>query len=136
MGTVCPDNGFVLGNFSCACNPGYYVQPGTTSCTFFVPARGSSDSDGYALSNVSVSYLFREYVTANRITAVQTWLLSATAVLAAIWLAFCFLMRKGNLKDGRSAWFRWRYWISRLDFVYAKDHWLVINLLLGLYLLQ
>lgn len=40
------------------------------------------------------------------------------------WLVFCFFLRFMSLGDGRNAWFKIRWWISRLDISFATRHWL------------
>lgn len=40
------------------------------------------------------------------------------------WLFFCLFLRFMKPGDGRSIWFRMRWWVSRLDVCFATRHWL------------
>lgn len=45
-------------------------------------------------------------------------------MLLLFWLFFCLFLRFMKPGDGRSIWFRMRWWVSRLDVCFATRHWL------------
>ncbi|MCD7470898.1 hypothetical protein HAX54_011100 [Datura stramonium] len=60
-----------------------------------------------------------------RLTQSQAVFLEATLIMLLSWFCFCFFARCAPLGDGRSIWFKIRWWISRLDICFASRHWLV-----------
>lgn len=80
-------------------------------------------------SGVDYSIGFPETVfnfdSIKKFTQSQAVFLEATLVMLLSWLLLCLILRLvGPLGDGRSRWFRIRWWISRLDFCFATRHWL------------
>lgn len=57
-------------------------------------------------------------------TQSQALVLETTTLAVGLWLIFCIVLRFCPLDDGRSRWFRLRYWLSRLDVCFNTRHWL------------
>ncbi|PON99922.1 hypothetical protein TorRG33x02_043400 [Trema orientale] len=79
--------------------------------------------DYYAISFPETTF---EFDSIKKFTKSQAVFLEATLVLLVSWLRFCLflrLMKPGN--DGRSIWFRLKWWVSTLDIYFATEHWLV-----------
>lgn len=57
-------------------------------------------------------------------TQSQALFLETTILAVGLWLIFCIVLRFCPLDDGRSRWFRLRYWLSRLDICFNTRHWL------------
>lgn len=126
----CPDNGFRYNNSQCACNPGYYYTASNRSCQLF-----SNGENVELRSGVDYSIAFPETIfdfdSIKKFTQSQAVFLEATLVMLVSWLFFCLIVRiVSPLRDGRSRWFKIRWWISRLDVCFATRHWLVRLLLL------
>jgi len=82
-------------------------------------------------SGVDYSISFPETIFSfdqiKKFTQSQAVFLEITAFLLAIWLLFCGLVRLAKLGDGRTVWFKIRWWISRLDICFSTKHYLVIG---------
>ncbi|XP_047327969.1 uncharacterized protein LOC124931529 [Impatiens glandulifera] len=122
----CPANSFIYNSTLCACNPGYFIAAGNNNktCELF-----ASDSQSLVVnSGVDYSINFPETIfsfdSIKKFTQSQAVFLEATAVLLVSWLCFCLFVRFRKLDDGRSIWFRIRWWISRLDISFSTRHWL------------
>ncbi|XP_068660889.1 uncharacterized protein [Aristolochia californica] len=123
-GSACPPNSFRFNSTLCACNPGYLLDPTGGSCTLFRVAPEEwafSSGINYAIKFPATIFSF-DSIT--KITNSQAIFLEATLVALLSWLLFCLALRFGKINDGNSIWFTLRWWISRLDFVYATQHWL------------
>ncbi|KAK1289505.1 hypothetical protein QJS10_CPB18g00727 [Acorus calamus] len=123
-GKSCPANSFSYNTSLCACNPGYYNASGG-ACTLF---EGGWD-DWQVRSGVDDPPTFLSTVlsfdTIRRFTQSQAVFLEATLFAVVSWLVFCLVIRFLRIDDeGRSVWFRIRWWISRFDVCYATRHWL------------
>jgi hypothetical protein len=57
-------------------------------------------------------------------TKSQALFLEATTLAVGLWLILCIVLRFCPLDNGRSRWFRLRYWLSRLDVCFNTRHWL------------
>ncbi|XP_064977490.1 uncharacterized protein LOC135619421 isoform X2 [Musa acuminata AAA Group] len=120
----CPAMAFRYNGTLCACNPGRYLVNG--SCALF-----ETGGDWMVSSGVSPAPTFLTTVLPiddiKRFTQSQAVLLEATLVLLLVWLAFCLALRFTRVDNGRSFWFRLRWWISRFDTFYDTKHWLDDN---------
>ncbi|XP_058183231.1 uncharacterized protein LOC131301101 isoform X2 [Rhododendron vialii] len=120
----CPPNSFPYNETLCACNPGCLYNATAATCQLF---RVFGD-EWVTSSGVDYTLSFPETIFAfdsiKRFTQSQAVFLEATLVLLLSWLAFCFFVRLGKLRDGRTVWFQIRWWISRLDICFATRHWL------------
>ncbi|XP_073525988.1 uncharacterized protein [Phyllobates terribilis] len=120
----CPENSILYNNSQCACSPGYLFNSTTNACSLF----NFSPSEWVIKSGVDYATVFPENIFSlhqiSKFTQSQTVFLEATVVILLSWLVFCYVLRFGNLEDGRSIWFRIRWWISRLDVCFATRHWL------------
>ncbi|KAL6977077.1 hypothetical protein U1Q18_025872 [Sarracenia purpurea var. burkii] len=121
----CPLNSFLYTTSLCACDPGHLYNATTKSCDLF---RVFGD-EWVVESGVDYSISFFpetifSFDSIKKFTQSQALFLEATFVLLVSWLAFCFFVRCGKLHDGRTIWFRIRWWISRLDICFATRHWL------------
>ncbi|KAM7497655.1 hypothetical protein LguiA_022069 [Lonicera macranthoides] len=116
---------FQYNNTLCFCNPGYIYNTTTRNCSLFqVRAEDWLVMD----SGVEYSITFPETIfsfdSIKKFTQSQAVFLEATVVILLSWLFFCFFVRFGSLGDGRTPWFKIRWWISRLDISFATRHWL------------
>lgn len=121
---ACPPNSLRFNTTLCACNPGYLYNPIANNCTLFQ----SSPEDWIINSGIDYSITFPvtifSFDSIKKFTKSQAVFLEATLVLLVSWLLFCLFVRFTKLGDGKSAWFRVRWWISRLDVCYGTRHWL------------
>lgn len=121
----CPDNSFRYNTTLCACNPGFLFDGRSRSCQLF------SELDPVELrSGVDYSIPFPQTIfdfdSIKKYTQSQAVFLEATVAMLVSWLLFCLLVRLlCPLGDGRSPWFKIRWWISRLDVCFSTRHWLV-----------
>ncbi|XP_052185525.1 uncharacterized protein LOC127797067 [Diospyros lotus] len=121
----CPFNSFRYNTSLCACDPGYLYNATTKACELFrVSAAEWVVGSGvdYSISIIPESIF--SFNSIRKFTQSQAIFLEATLVMLLSWLVFCFFVRFGRLRDGRSVWFRIRWWISRLDISFATRHWL------------
>ncbi|KAK8941793.1 hypothetical protein KSP40_PGU004696 [Platanthera guangdongensis] len=122
----CPSNAFRYNGSFCSCDPGYWRQP-NGSCALF------SGGEWVTNSGVSSPSIFLTTVlpldNIRRFTQSQAVLLEATLAVLLAWLLFCFLLRFAPLHSRRRhpILFRLRWWISRFDFFFSKEHWLEDN---------
>ncbi|XAR65825.1 hypothetical protein NMG60_11011783 [Bertholletia excelsa] len=120
----CPLHSFLYNASLCACDAGYWYNATAKGCELF----NVSQTEWILESGVDYSVNFPETVFSfdyiKKFTQSQAVFLEATFVLLLSWLAFCFFVRFGGLGDGRTIWFRIRWWISRLDICFATRHWL------------
>ncbi|MCD9637753.1 hypothetical protein HAX54_021193 [Datura stramonium] len=123
----CPSNSFPYNATQCECNPGYLFNFTSRSCYLFNewgPVESDSGVDYPSLSFPGSNTLF-DFDSIRRLTQSQAVFLEATLIMLLSWLCFCFFARCAPLGDGRSIWFKIRWWISRLDICFASRHWLV-----------
>ncbi|KAL8517779.1 hypothetical protein ACS0TY_009195 [Phlomoides rotata] len=124
---ACPTHAFLYNTTQCACNPGYLFNSTANSCALFSehgpPLVLSTGIDyGSALTFPGTIFSFDSI---KKFTQSQAVFLEATLVMLLCWLSFCLLLRLFPLgSDGRSLWFKIRWWISRLDISFATRHWL------------
>ncbi|WOL11961.1 hypothetical protein Cni_G20725 [Canna indica] len=122
-GGACPARAFRFNGTLCACDPGLYMANG--SCVGFeaggewVVSSGVSPSPTFLTTVIPIDSI-------KRFTQSQAILLEATLVFLLVWLALCLALRFTKFDGGRTAWFRIRWWLSRLDF-YDTNHWLDDN---------
>ncbi|URE39368.1 hypothetical protein MUK42_15425 [Musa troglodytarum] len=120
----CPAMAFRYNGTLCACNPGRYLVNG--SCALFetggdwMVSSGVSPAPTFLTTVLPIDYI-------KRFTQSQAVLLEATLVLLLVWFAFCLALRFTRVDNGRSFWFRLRWWISRFDTFYDTKHWLDDN---------
>ncbi|KAK2994729.1 hypothetical protein RJ640_002535, partial [Escallonia rubra] len=118
MASHCPtSNAFRYNATLCACNPGYFLNATSNACLLF-----QVDGNNWLDVNTGVDYsinlpdtFFFSFDSIRRFTQSQAIFLESTLVLLLAWLLLCFLLRFGSLGDGRTPWFKIRWWISRLD---------------------
>lgn len=123
----CPSNSFRYNATQCACNPGYLFNITSRSCYLFNewgPVEMDSGVDYHSVSFPGSGTIF-DFDSIRRLTQSQAVFLEATLFMLLSWLFFCFFARCAPLRDGRSIWFKIRWWISRLDVCFASRHWLV-----------
>ncbi|XP_071691221.1 uncharacterized protein [Rutidosis leptorrhynchoides] len=122
----CPTNNFFKYNTSlCACNPGYIYNTTENRCSPFTSSGGDDFLVGSGVDySINIPANLFAFDTIKKFTQSQAVFLEATVVILASWIFFCFLVRFGKLGDGRTNWFEIRWWISRLDVVFATRHWL------------
>ncbi|XP_027772315.1 uncharacterized protein LOC107017673 isoform X4 [Solanum pennellii] len=122
----CPSNSFRYNATQCECNPGYLFNFTSRICYLFDewgPVESDSGVDYRSLSFPGSGALF-DFDSIRRLTQSQAVFLEATLIMLLSWLCFCFFARCAPLGDGRSIWFKIRWWISRLDICFASRHWL------------
>ncbi|KAK4721763.1 hypothetical protein R3W88_011996 [Solanum pinnatisectum] len=122
----CPSNSFRYNATQCECNPGYLFNFTSRICYLFDewgPVESDSGVDYRSLSFPGSGTLF-DFDSIRRLTQSQAVFLEATLIMLLSWLCFCFFARCAPLGDGRSIWFKIRWWISRLDICFASRHWL------------
>lgn len=126
----CPisNNSFTYNTTLCACNPGYIYNTSTRTCSLFQSdvtdwLRIDSGFDKHDFYSFNVPQVF-SLNAITKFTQSQAILLETTFLLLLSWLVFCFLARFGSFGDGRTPWFKIRWWISRLDVTFATRHWL------------
>ncbi|KAK9063078.1 hypothetical protein SSX86_016948 [Deinandra increscens subsp. villosa] len=122
----CPTNNFFRYNTTlCACNPGYSYNSSHNTCSPFTTSGAGEFSVGSGVDySINIPSNIFAFDTIKKFTQSQAVFLEATIVLLVSWLVFCFFVRFGSLGDGRTQWFKIRWWISRLDFCFATRHWL------------
>ncbi|KAI3470336.1 hypothetical protein Pfo_026999 [Paulownia fortunei] len=123
----CPTHAFLYNRTQCACNPGYVYNLSSNSCALFAepgPAVELSSGVDYDFALAFPETIF-SFDAIKKFTQSQAVFLEATLVMLLCWLGFCLLLRLFPLgSDGRSPWFKIRWWISRLDISFATRHWL------------
>lgn len=118
---------FQYNNTLCSCNPGYIYNVTTKNCSLFqVRAEDWLVVDSGVEHSITFPETIFSFDSIKKFTQSQAVFLEATAVILLSWLLFCLLVRFGSLGDGRTPWFKIRWWISRLDISFATRHWLVI----------
>uniref|UniRef100_A0A5B7AKP0 Uncharacterized protein n=1 Tax=Davidia involucrata TaxID=16924 RepID=A0A5B7AKP0_DAVIN len=121
---ACPANSFRYNNTLCACNPGYLFNATTNRCTLFLVYGNEVEVDSGVDYSITFPATIFSFDSIKKFTQSQAVFLEATLVMLLSWLLFCFFLRFGKLGDGRTIWFRIRWWISRLDICFATRHWL------------
>lgn len=121
----CPTNGIVFNGRQCSCPVGNLLNRTTNRCVLFSADSTIATDRGVDYYAISFPETIFEFDSIKKFTQSQAVFLEATLVLLVSWLGFCLflrLMKPGN--DGRSIWFRLRWWVSRLDICFATRHWL------------
>ncbi|KAA8538913.1 hypothetical protein F0562_025605 [Nyssa sinensis] len=121
---ACPANSFRYNTTLCACNPGYLYNATTNRCTLFTVYGNEVEVDSGVEYSITFPATIFSFDSIKKFTQSQAVFLEATLVMLVSWLVFCFFLRFGKLGDGRTIWFRIRWWISRLDICFATRHWL------------
>lgn len=120
----CPSNSFRYNGTLCACPPGHLFDLTTNSCGLFSSpsaiVMGRVESSAVSFPGTMFSF-----DSLRKLTQSQVVFLQATLVMLLSWLLFCLFLRFMKLGDGRSIWFRMRWWVTRLDLCFATTHWLV-----------
>lgn len=137
MAAACPPSSFRYNGTLCACYPGMYMSStphggsGARECVLFdegewragsssgVAVRGLAPGPGALLGEVL------PLETVERVVSSEAVVVKATLVLVLFWLAFCLGVRFGRVDGGRTAWFRVRCWIARLDHRFSTKHHVV-----------
>ncbi|XP_042015408.1 uncharacterized protein LOC121763449 [Salvia splendens] len=124
---ACPSNSLLYNATLCSCNPGYLFNRTSNACALFAaepPFLQLSSGVSYG-SAFTFPAAILSFDSIKKFTQSQAVFLEATLVMLLCWLAFCLLLRLFPLgSDGRSAAFKIRWWISRLDVAFATRHWL------------
>ncbi|PON37890.1 Transmembrane protein [Trema orientale] len=121
----CPPNGIVFNGSQCSCPVGNLLNRTANRCVLFSADSTIATDSGVDYYAISFPETIFEFDSIKKFTQSQAVFLEATLVLLVSWLGFCLflrLMKPGN--DGRSIWFRLRWWVSRLDICFATRHWL------------
>ncbi|KAM7270346.1 hypothetical protein ACFE04_029560 [Oxalis oulophora] len=121
----CPLNSIIYNTTSCTCSIGQLVNTTTNSCGVFngsLPIVSDSFVQYSGLSFPQTSFI--DFDSIRKFTQSQAVFLEATLVMLLSWLVFCFCLRFVTLGDGKSVWFKMRWWISRFDVCFATRHWL------------
>lgn len=126
---TCPTNSIVYNGSLCACPPGQ-LSVGGTACKFFDGGVGFHRDSGVDYNGVSFPETLFSFDSIKKFSQSQAVFLEATLVMMLSWLLMCFFLRFAKVADGRSIWFRLRWWISRLDVSFATRHWLVFYYLI------
>lgn len=128
-GRPCPVNSFLFNSTVCVCDPGRLLDPPTNSCDLFRPSPeqwAASSGVGYKPLRFPINII--SFDSIENLTNPQAVFLEATLIALISWLVFCLVLRLGRADGGRSVWFTLRWWISRLDFLFHSQHWLVPSL--------
>ncbi|XP_009337983.2 uncharacterized protein LOC103930381 [Pyrus x bretschneideri] len=121
----CPPNSISYNGSQCACAVGYILNQTAASCVLFATSSTISTGGGVDSYAIRFAGTIFSFDSIKKFTQSQAVFLEATLVLLLSWLCFCFFLRFIKLdNDGRSIWFRLRWWISRLDVCFATRHWL------------
>ncbi|XP_028957371.2 uncharacterized protein [Malus domestica] len=121
----CPPNSISYNGSQCACAVGYILNQTAASCVLFAASSTISTDGGVDSYAIRFAETIFSFDSIKKFTQSQAVFLEATLVLLLSWLCFCFFLRFMKLdNDGRSIWFRLRWWISRLDVCFATSHWL------------
>uniref|UniRef100_A0A7N0RD40 Transmembrane protein n=1 Tax=Kalanchoe fedtschenkoi TaxID=63787 RepID=A0A7N0RD40_KALFE len=121
MAASCPADSFTYNGTQCACRPGHLLL--NESCTLFQPGEQWVVQSGVDYG-INFPETLQRFESIKRFTQSQAVFLEAAGVLLLLWLGFCLVVRLQKLNDGRSVWFRIRWWLSRLDICFATRHWL------------
>ncbi|KAI3474340.1 hypothetical protein Pfo_029169 [Paulownia fortunei] len=120
----CPTYAFRYNGTQCSCNPGYVYNLSRNSCDLFAergPEMELSSGVDYDSSLAFPETIF-SFNSMKKFTQSQAVFLEATLLMLLFWLGFCLLLRLFPLgSDGRSPWFKIRWWISRLDISFATQ---------------
>ncbi|XP_041020599.1 uncharacterized protein LOC121262267 isoform X1 [Juglans microcarpa x Juglans regia] len=119
----CPSNSIVFNDSLCACPPGQLLNRTAKNCILFV-ADSTIVTDSGVEYSIGFPARFFDFDSIRKFTQSQAVFLEATLVMLLSWLCFCFFMRCMKLGDGRTVWFKIRWWISRLDICFSTRHWL------------
>ncbi|CAA2999030.1 uncharacterized protein LOC111375571 isoform X2 [Olea europaea var. sylvestris] len=123
----CPRNSFRYNGTLCACDPGFFYNFSSNSCgllTELGPAVELNSGVDYDSTLAFPETIF-SFDSIKKFTQSQAVFLEATLAMLLFWLGSCLLLRLFPLgTDGRSPWFKIRWWISRLDVSFATRHWL------------
>lgn len=125
----CPSKSIIYNTSWCACPTGQFLNSTTNSCSYFSGGSSIYADTGVELDN-SFGFSFPETIfsfdSIKKFTQSQAVFLEATLVMVASWLLFCFFLRFTKLDHHgtHNIWFRFRWWISRLDICFATRHWL------------
>ncbi|KAL8234221.1 hypothetical protein R6Q59_020321 [Mikania micrantha] len=122
----CPINNFLRYNTTlCACNPGYFYNSTDNTCSPFTTSGSGDFLVGSGVDySINIPANIFAFDTIKKFTQSQAVFLETTIVILVSWLVFCFFVRFGKLGDGRTPWFRIRWWISRFDVSLSTRHWL------------
>ncbi|KAI3783771.1 hypothetical protein L1987_42857 [Smallanthus sonchifolius] len=124
----CPaSNSFTYNSSLCACNPGFLYNPTANTCSPFTVSGADAFFVGTGVDysiNFPETEAILSFESIKKYTRSQYVFLGATFVVIIIWLLFCVGVRFGNVGDGRTWWYKIRWWISRMDVCFATCHWL------------
>ncbi|KAK2658684.1 hypothetical protein Ddye_005217 [Dipteronia dyeriana] len=118
----CPQKSIVYNGSLCACPAGQLFSSGR--CLEFKEGPALSTDSGVDYYGVSFPETIFSFDSIKKFSQSQAVFLEATLVMVLTWLLMCLFLRFANLRDGRTIWFRIRWWITRLDICFATRHWL------------
>ncbi|XP_059437488.1 uncharacterized protein LOC132170505 isoform X2 [Corylus avellana] len=120
---ACPANSIVYNNTLCACPPGQLLNRTANKCSLLV-ANSTISTDSGVNYAIGFPMTLFDFDSIKKFSQSQAIFLEATLVMLLSWLGFCFFLRFMKLGDGRTLWFKIRWWISRLDVSFSTRHWL------------
>ncbi|KAL5769697.1 hypothetical protein ACOSP7_013851 [Xanthoceras sorbifolium] len=121
----CPQNSIVYNGSLCACPPGQlFNRTAGGGCAAFGEGLAFSTDSGVDYNGLSFPETIFAFDSIKKFSQSQAVFLEATLVMMLSWLLMCLFLRFAKLGDGRSIWFRLRWWVSRLDICFATRHWL------------
>ncbi|XP_022885962.1 uncharacterized protein LOC111402117 isoform X3 [Olea europaea var. sylvestris] len=123
----CPRHGFRYNGTLCACDPGFFYNLSSNSCGLLAELGSAVEQNSGVDSESTLAFpeTIFSFNSIKKFTQSQAVFLEATLAMLLFWLGFCLLLRLFPLgNDGRSPWFKIRWWISRLDISFATRHWL------------
>ncbi|KAH7571362.1 hypothetical protein JRO89_XS04G0029100 [Xanthoceras sorbifolium] len=121
----CPQNSIVYNGSLCACPPGQlFNRTAGGGCAAFGEGLAFSTDSGVDYYGLSFPETIFAFDSIKKFSQSQAVFLEATLVMMLSWLLMCLFLRFAKLGDGRSIWFRLRWWVSRLDICFATRHWL------------
>ncbi|KAI9156871.1 hypothetical protein LWI28_013495 [Acer negundo] len=118
----CPQTYIVYNGSLCACPAGQLLNSGR--CLAFKDGPALLTDSGVDYYGVSFPETIFSFDSIKKFSQSQAVFLEATLVMVLTWLLMCLFLRFANLRDGRTIWFRIRWWITRLDICFATRHWL------------
>ncbi|XP_062084211.1 uncharacterized protein LOC133790556 isoform X2 [Humulus lupulus] len=121
----CPSNGIVFNGSQCRCPVGNLLNRTTNRCVLFSAHSTITTDQGVDYHALTFPGITNEIETIRTLLQSQALFLYTTLVMVLSWFALCLflrLMNPGN--DGKSIWFKLRWWVSRLDISFATSHWL------------
>ncbi|KAM0947001.1 hypothetical protein DsansV1_C08g0081491 [Dioscorea sansibarensis] len=109
----CPASAFRYNGTLCACPPGRFIRDGR--CAGMDGGREWEMGGGRSEAAPRWFETVLELESIERVMSSEAALMKVTVAVVVVWVVFCVAVRLGDVRGGRSFWFRCRCWISRLD---------------------